>query len=360
VKEQFGITIHDWDDADPLKDLDNFAAQIAALDLVISVDNATVHMAGALGVPTWVLLPFACDWRWMRTYEDTPWYSSVRLIRQGKAGDWDGVFQRAASDLKSYLETGRMPEITRSYKSAIPEKTPEQEPAAPVLSFSSDTTYRCAVITPFGPGHETLYKESLASVKQAFALSRGAFSEIIPIRIDDLEGKLGRSKARNIGIQKAAEHRAEWIFFLDADDLMAPQAFEYVSPYLEHYDGIWGSIWSIEQGETTPKERPKQLPFLYSIEDVLSCDPFVTLQMGHFVRTPIALSTRFDESLDTGEDFDYYLRVWEKHRCIKTSLPFFYNRRGLHAQGPRAATGIAWRKKVEDMIRGRRSQFLYR
>jgi len=56
AKEQLGITIHDWDDADSLKDLDGFAAQVAALDLVISVDNATVHMAGALGVPVWTLL----------------------------------------------------------------------------------------------------------------------------------------------------------------------------------------------------------------------------------------------------------------------------------------------------------------
>jgi glycosyltransferase involved in cell wall biosynthesis len=253
-----------------------------------------------------------------------------------------------------------MPEIIRSYKSSLSTGTTAHEPSAPLLSLSSDTTYRCAVITPIGPGHETLYEESLASVKRSFADRRGNFSEIIPIRIDDPEGKLGRSKARNLGIQKAVEYGVEWIFFLDADDLMAPAAFEYVSPYLESYDGIWGSIWSIEKRETTAKERPKQLPFLYSIEDVLSCDPFVTLQMGHFVRTRIALSTLFDESLDTGEDFDYYLRVWEKYKCIKTSLPFFYNRRGLHAHGPRSATGLAWRRKVEDMINKKRPQLFPR
>jgi tetratricopeptide (TPR) repeat protein len=92
VKQDLGVTIHDWKDADPLNDLDGFAAQIAALDLVISVDNSTVHMAGALGVPTWALLPKACDWRWMGGFEDSPWYSSIRLFRQHVHREWGDVF----------------------------------------------------------------------------------------------------------------------------------------------------------------------------------------------------------------------------------------------------------------------------
>ena len=89
--EKLGIKIHDLEGVDPLKDLDGFAAKIAALDLVISVDNSTVHMAGALGVPVWALLPYVCDWRWMLDYEDTPWYESVRLFRQKTPGDWGEV-----------------------------------------------------------------------------------------------------------------------------------------------------------------------------------------------------------------------------------------------------------------------------
>jgi tetratricopeptide (TPR) repeat protein/polysaccharide pyruvyl transferase WcaK-like protein len=102
-----GVTIHDWDDADPLRDLDGFAAQIAALDLVISVDNATVHMAGALGVPVWVLLPFSGDWRWMREYDDTPWYPAMRLFRQDAPGEWHGPFARVASLLSSVTNSSR-------------------------------------------------------------------------------------------------------------------------------------------------------------------------------------------------------------------------------------------------------------
>jgi hypothetical protein len=92
AKETLGVTIHDWADADPLTDLENFAAQIAALDLVISVDNSTVHMAGALGVPVCALLPFAGDWRWMLRREDTPWYPSMRLFRQTVPEKWDDIF----------------------------------------------------------------------------------------------------------------------------------------------------------------------------------------------------------------------------------------------------------------------------
>jgi len=348
AREKTGITIHDWEYADPLTDLDDFAAKVSALDLVISVDNATVHMAGALGVPVWVLLPFSCDWRWMRDFEDTPWYKSVRLTRQGTFGNWNEVFERVTSDLGQYISTGVMPGIKCSYKSSIPSGITVHTPFPPV---PSEKTYRCAVITPVGPGHENLYQECLASIEKSFAGNKGRFSEIIPIRIDDPYGKLGRSRARNLGIKQAAEQNVDWIFFIDADDLMAPLAFEYVSPYLDEYDGIWGSIWPIEKGETTAKERPQQLPFLYTIEDVLSGDPFVTLGIGHFVNISAALSTPFDESLDAGEDFDYYLRVWEHYRCIKIPLPFWYHRRGLHSHGPRSATGLDWQQKVESIMK---------
>jgi hypothetical protein len=60
---------------------------------VISIDNSTVHMAGALGVPVWVLLPYAPNWRWLLDREDSPWYPSARLIRQPRAESWDLVIE---------------------------------------------------------------------------------------------------------------------------------------------------------------------------------------------------------------------------------------------------------------------------
>jgi Flp pilus assembly protein TadD len=106
TREKTGARILYWGDANPLADLDGFAAQVAALDLVISVDNSTVHMAGALGVPTWTLLPFAPSWRWLLGREDSPWYpTAVRLLRQAKPGDWSPVFQQVRTGLSERLNS---------------------------------------------------------------------------------------------------------------------------------------------------------------------------------------------------------------------------------------------------------------
>lgn len=75
------------------------AAVVTSLDLVITVDSAIAHLAGALGVPVWVLLPYVPDWRWLLDREDSPWYPSTRLFRQRQPGDWDEVFSRVADAL---------------------------------------------------------------------------------------------------------------------------------------------------------------------------------------------------------------------------------------------------------------------
>lgn len=111
AEKESGIRIHFYEEGDPLKDLDGFAAKLAALDLVISVDNATVHLSGALGVPTWVLLPYVCEWRWLRDCEDAPWYESVRLFRQRLIGEWGEVFELVERRLASLA---KLSSLTRS------------------------------------------------------------------------------------------------------------------------------------------------------------------------------------------------------------------------------------------------------
>ena len=86
-----------------LRDFADTAAAISALDLVISVDTAVAHLAGALGKPVWILLCFTPDWRWMLEREDSPWYPTARLWRQEKPGDWEGVFERVALALKAKI-----------------------------------------------------------------------------------------------------------------------------------------------------------------------------------------------------------------------------------------------------------------
>jgi tetratricopeptide (TPR) repeat protein/SAM-dependent methyltransferase len=144
AKESFGVTIHHWADADPLKDLDDFAAQMAELDLVISIDSATVHMAGALGVPVWTLLNYAANWRWLLDRDDTPWYASMRLVRQPEFGQWSPVFESVAESLR-LLSTARGSK-TESERSAVlsrlvvPQRSLEVRPAAmpPIADSQAD------------------------------------------------------------------------------------------------------------------------------------------------------------------------------------------------------------------------------
>lgn len=83
----------------PLVDFEDTAALIESLDLVITVDTAVAHLAGALGKPVWILLPYAADWRWLTRREDSPWYPSARLFRQSRAGDWGEVLERVREAL---------------------------------------------------------------------------------------------------------------------------------------------------------------------------------------------------------------------------------------------------------------------
>ena len=83
-----------------IKDFADTAAIMANLDLVVCVDTSVAHLAGALGVPVWVLVPFAPDWRWMLDREDSPWYPTMRLFRQDRPGNWDDAIDRLERALR--------------------------------------------------------------------------------------------------------------------------------------------------------------------------------------------------------------------------------------------------------------------
>ncbi|MGH7125469.1 MAG: tetratricopeptide repeat protein [Stellaceae bacterium] len=90
-----------------LADFSETAGVLGNLDLVVTVDTSLAHLAGALGKPVWLMLPRVPDWRWMLGREDSPWYPTARLFRQDARGEWAGVIERVARELRAVLDGDR-------------------------------------------------------------------------------------------------------------------------------------------------------------------------------------------------------------------------------------------------------------
>jgi len=96
-----GLEIVSLQDGPTTPDVGATAAEIMGLDLVITVDTMVAHLAGALAKPAWVLLPHESDWRWMQDRDDSPWYPTMRLFRQGADLEWQPVVERVAAELRT-------------------------------------------------------------------------------------------------------------------------------------------------------------------------------------------------------------------------------------------------------------------
>jgi tetratricopeptide (TPR) repeat protein len=101
-----------------LEDFCDTAAVISQLDLVICVDTAVAHLAGALGKPVWVLLPRPADWRWLEGREDSPWYPTMRLFRQSRRGEWGEVIERVKVALQERLRDGAFVPVAGAQRGA--------------------------------------------------------------------------------------------------------------------------------------------------------------------------------------------------------------------------------------------------
>jgi tetratricopeptide (TPR) repeat protein len=99
LRAQLGDHVYHDKEVNPIGEMDPFTAQVSAMDLVISVDNSTVHFAGGLGKPCWAMLPLNSDWRWQVERKDTIWYDSVELFRPDKDSGWDGLIEEVAGRL---------------------------------------------------------------------------------------------------------------------------------------------------------------------------------------------------------------------------------------------------------------------
>lgn len=125
---------------------------------------------------------------------------------------------------------------------------------------------------------------------------------------------------------------------------MHPNCFKYVDIYTKNYDAIFGLITEYKDGCIVERY---QVPKITSREELISFHPYQTLQMGHFVRRDKFIG--FDEDMDTGEDWKYYLELW-KGKCIKIDRPLMINVRGNHSTGPRSASGGEWTQSVMKQI----------
>ena len=91
-----------------MEDFADTAAAIAHLDLIICVDTAIAHLAGALGKPVWVMLPEIGDFRWLKGRDDSPWYPTMRLFRQRQQGQWNEVVTRVRTALQEFSRVTRL------------------------------------------------------------------------------------------------------------------------------------------------------------------------------------------------------------------------------------------------------------
>ena len=193
---------------------------------------------------------------------------------------------------------------------------------------------RLAVITPVGPGHEAIVEGAVDSVRVA-KQRKGRFSSVRHVVVDDAKGELGRGRARNIGMLTDA---ADWYFFLDADDTMRPDALGEIDC---DATAIFGAI---------------SLPSRWSAKNVYPCGwrevalhgARGTLSMGFFCRADVARRLTFDEMLDAGEDFDFYLRLPSFTKIDRPLVDIGYDLPS--AGGPRGYVNLNWVGVCNEMI----------
>jgi len=115
-----------------LADFTETAALVSCLDLVITVDTSVAHLAGALGRPTWILLPYRPDYRWLLDRDDSPWYPSVRLFRQNQTREYESVLERLLDELRARIVASgpRKDLFGQGHRRRRPQKSAIKESAA--------------------------------------------------------------------------------------------------------------------------------------------------------------------------------------------------------------------------------------
>jgi glycosyltransferase involved in cell wall biosynthesis len=200
---------------------------------------------------------------------------------------------------------------------------------------------KLVVVTPVGPGHETIFERAAQSVQTAVEHSSPIFTDVEHFVVWDTKGEFGRSAARNRAILSSQD--ADWFFFLDADDIMRPCALEYC---MLNSAATFGAVY--QRGATI---RENVWPCDW--RSIVDYGARGTLSMGFFCRADVARRLRFNEDLDAGEDFEFYMRL---PHFVKVRSPLVeIGRDTPSAVGPRGYISLDWigvcNTVIEDAIR---------
>lgn len=203
-----------------------------------------------------------------------------------------------------------------------------------------------AIITPVGPGHGQIVERCKHSVYFALrqAWSRAVFGSVEHILVDDTDGKMGRCAARNAGMREAAD--ARWYFFLDADDEMHPEAFRKFSCQA---DAVFGKV-TLKDGPDSFKVPAADRP-VTSWHQLFEGKPAGTLSMGAFFRGCWARRLGWNEDLDAGEDWEFYLNFIARHTFVKEPYSFVIIGSDVpSARGPRGYRSLQWLKCITPLF----------
>jgi hypothetical protein len=198
---------------------------------------------------------------------------------------------------------------------------------------------KLVVITPVGPGHEDHALSAVDSVKAAIAFGCGRFTSVEHRIVDDTAGRMGRSRARNEGM----DADGDWFFFLDADDVMAPAA-------LTMCDFDSAATFGLVCWEGCLEGRSRRMNVLpCGWRDLALFGARGTLSMGFFVRAELARSLRFNETMNIAEDYDFYVRLpaFTKVGVPLVNIGYYLPSAG----GPRGYDEVDWVGACDNVIR---------
>ena len=212
------------------EDFTDTAAAIENLDLVISVDTSVLHLAGAMGKPVWVLLPFAPEWRWMLNRQDSLWYPTMKLLRQKKWGQWEPVFQRAAEELRIMAAKSQKSEVG-SQKSEDGSRKLDSRNQKPESVFCPLSSVLCSQMIPA----IIPYYKNKNQLEKCIAHLKDQTVEVETFIRDNSDDNIYFTAAVNEGLKKYLSQPCEYILVLNQDMYLEPAAVETMTAFMNSH-----------------------------------------------------------------------------------------------------------------------------